>query len=160
MKNLSPLFWSVALAAGMAAGCGHLDLSPQDDADRVLKGTVAFNGGAVLPDEAVVDVRVVDAVPPPAPVVAPGDTTLKRPVPPPDSPPEVLGEKTIQHPGTPPIPFEVEYHAEVDQLQRGLNIEVRVSYDGRVRYYNRNGFTVGLNDYTLPHTVWVDAVSR
>jgi len=158
MKKISPLFWFVVLVAGSTAGCGHLDLAPQDDSNRVLNGTVAFNGPVALPDDAVVLVRVIDAVPPPAASQAPGDTTLKHPVPPPDMPPDVLGETTVRNPGTPPIPFQVEYHAEADQLRRGLNVEARVSYGGKVRYYNFNRYAVGSNDYTEPHTIWVDAV--
>jgi len=158
MKKLSPLFWFIALVAGSTAGCGHLDFTPQDDSNRVLNGTVAFNGPVTLPDDAVVLVRVIDAVPPPAVTQAPGDTTLKHPVPPPDMPPDVLGEKTIRNPGTPPIPFQVEYRAEADQLRHGLNIEARVSYGGKVRYYNFDHYSLGSNDYTESHTIWVDAV--
>jgi uncharacterized lipoprotein YbaY len=161
MKMIPPFFCSVALLAGLTAGCGHLDVTPQDDPNRVLNGTVVFgNDPMLLPDDAVVVVSVIDAVPPPPLPMTPDNQMLKRPVPPPDVPPEVLGEQTIRHPGDSPIPFRIEYRAESDQLRHGLNIEARVSYGGRVRYLNLDHCAIGLNDYADPQTIRVDAVAR
>ncbi len=162
MKGIPILPRSLALAACLAAGCSHLDLTPQDDPDRVLDGTVEFSTGAAdLPDDAVVQVRVVDAVAPSTrTLVTAADPTMKRPVPPPDMPAEVLGEQTIRHPSTYPIPFHVEYRAEADQLRHGLNVEARVSYGGRVRFVNLDHYAIGLNDYTEPKLIRVEPSGR
>jgi uncharacterized lipoprotein YbaY len=152
---------AVLLAGLLAAGCGHLDVTPHADPDRVLSGTVnLYNGPDTLPDDTVIIIRVVDAVPPKPAASTQADPTLRRPVPPPDMPPEVLGEKTIAHPGSAPVPFEVEYRAEAAQLEHGLNVEVRVSYGGRVRYLNQNRYSIGLNDADIPHAIWVGPVGR
>ncbi len=159
----TPLFsWPLALAAFLAAGCSHIDLTSHDDPDRVLDGTIELStGAAVLPDDAVVLVRVVDAVSPSArPLVAAADPTMKRPIPPADMPAEVLGEQTIRHPSAYPIPFHVEYQAEAEQLRHGLNIEARISYEGRVRYANLDHYAIGLNDYTQPKVIRLEPSER
>ena len=161
MKRTAPLFLWGALAALFAAGCGHLDFSSREDPHRVLTGTVDFSGTpVVLPDDALMVIRVVDAVPPSPVTPGPPDPLLRHPVPPTDMPPEVLGEKTIPRPGALPIPFEVEYRAEEQQLMHGLNVEVRISYGGRVRYANVNHTVIAANDYNQPHTIEVSEVTR
>jgi uncharacterized lipoprotein YbaY len=162
MKRIPALWGPAAFAICLAAGCSHLDLAPQSDPSRVLTGTVVIEGqDGPLPDDAVVLVRVVDTVPPA--MIAPQleqSQTLKRPTPPPDAPPAVLGEQTIHHPGTSPIPFQVEYQAAEDQLQHGVDVDVRVSFNGHVQYMNLDHYEVGLNDYTEPQTIRVDAATR
>ena len=152
------------LAAGAllaAAGCAHLDLTPQGDPERVLTGTINLDGGSrSLPDDAVVLVLVEDAVPPRVPAATQADPTLLRPQPPADMPPEVLGEQSITHPGSIPLSFSVEYQAEASRLEHGLNVEVRISYGGRVQYINKNRYAIRLNDATQPHSIWVSPVTR
>jgi uncharacterized lipoprotein YbaY len=154
---------AVALLAVLLAttGCIHLDLTPQGDSDRVLTGTINLEGGSrSLPDDAVVLVRVEDAVPPRVAAATQADPTLLRPPPPADMPPEVLGEQLIKHPGSIPLSFSVEYQAEASRLEHGLNVEVRISYGGRVQYINRNSYAIGLNDAAAPHSIWVSPVTR
>jgi uncharacterized lipoprotein YbaY len=162
MKGKPILPLSLALAACLAAGCSHLDLTPQDDPDRVLDGTIELSTGAAdLPEDAVVLVRVVDAVTPSTrPLVTAADPIMKRPVPPPDMPAEVLGEQTIRHPSAYPIPFHIQYRAAADQLRQGLNVEARISYGGRVRFVNLDHYAIGLNDYTLPKLIRVEPSGR
>jgi uncharacterized lipoprotein YbaY len=122
--------------AGLFQGCGHLNLVPVGEPDRVLVGSIHFSDDVALPADAVVVVRVLD-------------TTRV------DMPPQILGEQTIDNPGSPPIPFRVEYTAEDDLLRRGLSIEVRVSYGGRIEYSNANGSLVTFSDVDAPHEIWV-----
>jgi uncharacterized lipoprotein YbaY len=68
----------------------------------------------------------------------------------------VLGSQTVTNPGTAPVPFRVEYHAEDALLRLGLNIEVRVSYGGKVQYYNRNHYAVSLGSVSDTHRISVD----
>ena len=123
------------------SGCGHLDLSGEGNPLRVLTGQVEIGDAVPLPRDASVTVRVVD-------MTATG------------MPPEVLGSQSIANPGTAPVAFRVEYRAEDETLRRGLNIEARVSFVGKVQYYNLNRYAVTLSNATDPHRVYVTATSR
>ena len=118
----------LAAAAALAlSGCGQMDLTPVGDPARVLSGTVDIGEESALPADTTVTVRVVDAS-------AAG------------MPPVVLGSQTITNPGVAPVAFRVEYRAEDELLRQGLNVEVRVSYGGKIRYYNLNKFAVTLGN--------------
>jgi uncharacterized lipoprotein YbaY len=125
-----------AVAALALAGCGQLDLTPEGDPGRVLAGTVEIGEDIALPADAVVTVRVVDL----------SNAAL---------PPQVLGSQTITSPGVSPIPFHVGYRADDAALRRGLNIEARISFGGRVRYYNMNRYAVTLGNAAEDHRVTV-----
>jgi uncharacterized lipoprotein YbaY len=140
MKRLSPWAFLAVVAVGLTAGCGHLDLVPIGEPERVLTGTVRFPEGTDLPQGAVVQVRVLDETKP--------------------GPPMVLGDQTITDPQTDPVEFKVEFNAEDDLLRLGLNIEVRVSSNGRVKYENRAGNLVTSNDVDRPHEIRVSATSQ
>lgn len=129
-----------ALAALTFAGCGQLDLTPEGDPARVLAGRVELGDGAALPAGSEITVRVVD-----------GSIA--------GMPPQVLGSQTVHNPGGgAPIEFRVEYRAEDWLLRQGLNIEVRVSYGGKVRYYNRNRYAVTLGNAADIHRITVNPV--
>ena len=72
-------------------------------------------------------------------------------------PPSVLGAQTIASPGSLPVAFSVEYRAEDDLLRKGLDIEVRVSFGGKVRYFNRNKYVVTLGNVDDTHRINVDS---
>jgi uncharacterized lipoprotein YbaY len=128
----------VAVAAiGALAGCGSMDFTPEGNSARVLSGEVSIGDAVSLPADAVVTVRVVD-------------TNTQG------MPPSILGAQTINNPGASPIPFRVEYQAVDDLLRVGLNIEVRVSYGGKVQYYNRNHYAVTLGNASDSHRITVD----
>jgi uncharacterized lipoprotein YbaY len=61
-------------------------------------------------------------------------------------PPEVLGSQTISNPGVAPIGFRVEYRADDDLLRSGLNVEARISYGGKLRYFNLNRYALTLGN--------------
>jgi|GEM_PF-546860 uncharacterized lipoprotein YbaY len=161
MKKSLLLSGCAAVAAVLAAGCGHLSLSSAGDPDRVLTGMVQFGGAIPLPPDAEVLVRVVDRTPPPPPM---SDMTAAGTMPRLDQPtvpsaapgPEVLGEQTISNPGSTPVPYRVEYRADDDALRRGLAIEVRVSFGGTVRYINGTQYSVTLSDVSDPHDISVE----
>jgi uncharacterized lipoprotein YbaY len=125
-----------AAASLILVGCGQLDLTPEGDPLRVLTGEVEVGQAVPLPADTVVTVRIVD-------------TTATG------MPPQVLGSQTIRNPGVAPIPFRVEYRAEDDVLRRGLNIEARVSFGGKVQYFNRNNYAVTLGNAADTHRVSV-----
>jgi uncharacterized lipoprotein YbaY len=130
-----------ALAALALAGCGQLDMAPEGDPARVLTGKVDLGDAVALPADAVVTVRVVDA------------TGI-------GVPPRVLGSQTITSPGASPVDFRVEYQADDELLRHGLNVEARVSWGGRVRYYNVNSYAVTLGNASDPHRVTVNPAGK
>ena len=127
----------VAAAALAFSGCGQLDLTPEGDPSRVLTGRIDVGGPAALPADTVVTVRVVDA----------SVTGM---------PPEVVGSQTLRNPGAAPIAYRVEYRADDELLRRGLNIEVRISYGGKVRYFNVNKYVVTLGNAADAHRITVN----
>ena len=152
-----------SLLAVLLAGCGHLDLSAENDPNRVLNGTVVFNQPNPLPDDAEILIRVVDEHPEPLSMQADAanrppllnqPVTANAAVPPPG--PEVLAELTLRHPGASPVPFKIEYRAEDEELRHGLNIEVRVSFGGHMQMFNSNQYSLGLTDFKDPHVVEAD----
>jgi len=127
-----------ALSALALAGCGQIDLTPESNPSRALTGRIDLAGPAALPADALVTVRVVDASA--------------------GMPPQVLGSQTIRSPGAAPIAFRVEYSAEDDVLRRGLNVEARVSYGGKVRYFNVSKYVVTLSNAAEPLMITVNPV--
>ncbi len=137
---MKPPIAILAAAAALAfAGCGQLDLTPEGDSGRVLAGRIELSDGATLPADATITVRVVDA----------SNTGM---------PPQVLGAQTLRASGAGPVEFHVVYRAEDDLLRRGLNIEARVSFDGKVRYINVNQYAVTLGNAGDQHRISVNPI--
>jgi uncharacterized lipoprotein YbaY len=159
MKKRSPFAAVAAIALLCAGGCGHLDLTPEGDPNRVLTGSVDFDAATTLPDDSIVVVRVVDptGLTETAPAQVLGSPTAAESKA--ALPPKVLGEQVIHGPVQAPIPFRLEYKAGDEQLRRGLNIEVRISSGGRVRYFNVNSVAITLNNVNDPHAVVVNRVN-
>lgn len=136
--KIAPLVLAAVALVGLA-GCGQLDMTPEGDPSRVLAGEVSWGEAEPLPADATVTVRVVDA------------TKVGMP-------PDVLGSQTIHNPGAAPVAFHVEYRAEDDVLRHGLNVEVRVAWGGKVRYFNMNGHAVSLGNAGDTHRITVNPV--
>jgi len=155
MKKRSLIVAAAALALPFAGGCGHLDLTPEGNPSRVLTGAVEFDVATTLPADSVVVVRVVDptGLTETAPAQVLGTPATEQPT---TLPPKVLGEQVIRNPGQTPVPFRVEYEAGDEQLRRGLNIEARVSSGGKLRYFNRNSYSITLNSVNDAHTITVN----
>jgi uncharacterized lipoprotein YbaY len=126
----------LAAAALTFSGCGQMDLTPEGNPSRVLTGTVDIGQDTALPQDATVTVRVVDMT----------NAAL---------PPVVLGSQTITSPGVAPVSFRVEYRAEDEVLRQGLNVDARISFGGKVRYYNVNKYVVTLGNAADEHRVTV-----
>lgn len=135
MKSTCALL--AAAAALVLSGCGQMDLTPEGDPGRVLVGTVDVGEPTALPSDAVVTVRIV------------GESTAGMP-------PVVLGSQTIANPGVAPVSFRVEYRADDEALRQGLNVEARISYGGKVRYFNVNKYAVTLGNAADEHRISVE----
>ncbi len=120
-------------------GCGSLEMSTEGDPARVLTGQVDMGEAGDLPADTVVTVRILD------------NSVM---------PPLVLGSQTIKNPGAFPVDFRVEYVAQDEVLRHGLNIEARVSWGGKVRYYNLNSYAVTLGNASDPHRVSVNRADK
>jgi len=147
-----------ALFAG--AGCADIQVAPEGDPHRSLNGTVEFRADVTLPADAVVVVRVLDM----AGIeqqrldatrdLPLGDRAKPEPV------PQVLAEQTINAPKGASIPFHVEFIADDSLLRHGLNVEARISYDGKVRFRTAVAHVVTLGNVEYPHEVWVEPAMR
>lgn len=143
-----------------AAGCGHLDLAPETNSNRVLNGTVSFQGG--LPAGSEITVRIVDT--PSAEIMRPVANSdlpvVDRPKPLPVE--LVLGEQTqtLGSPTAEPVPFRIEYQASDDVMRHGVNVDARVSYGGKVRFRTVQAHLMTLASSPFPHEVAVEPVAR
>jgi uncharacterized lipoprotein YbaY len=167
MKNSHLLASGAAFAAFLLAGCGHLDLAAPGDPNRVAVGTVTFSNPGVLPADAQIVVRIMN----PHPQAPGGTNSLNQPGQMPllnqpvtataavaaSTEPEEVGEQTIKAGGlASPVPYKIEYQADDEVLRRGLGIEVRISYGGRVQLFNSNQYSITLPDVKDPHEVEAD----
>ena len=141
------------------AACGSLDLAPGGNPDRVLTGVV--NAGTGLPQGAEIVVRVIatqlapDSLRPAnsdAPVMSHPRTQTTE---------QVLGEQSqkLAAGTSDPVPFRIEYVAEDDLLRKGLTVDVRVSYGGKLRYRTINAHVVTLASAPYRQEVVVQPVS-
>lgn len=129
MKNLVLRIFSLAVLCGVA-GCAHLDVTAQGNPDRVLRGTVT--APSALPAGAEIVVRLIDVSPAGIPR---GDLPIAdRPTP--VAMERVLAEhrQTLATMKAEPVPFEVTFRADDTALRHGLNVDVRISYGGRLRF--------------------------
>ena len=156
---MTKTIWTVTfltLAALLVGGCGSIDLTPAGNPDRVLNGAVNFNG--VLPPNAEVLVRVIQTGRN-EPAGARNDLPVTAATPT-ERGERVLGEtKLVTTAITPaPLPFAVEYMAEDAVLRRGLTVDVRISYGGKVRMRTINAHLVTLASSPFRQDVWVQTV--
>jgi uncharacterized lipoprotein YbaY len=146
--------WLLLIALAWA-GCAQIDTTPAGNPDRVLNGTVNFN--ATLPAGAEVTVRLIE----PAAEIArlaggelaiPNRSAVRNEL--------VLGEarQVVEAATQQPVPFQVAYHAEDGVLRRGVNLDVRVSVGGKVRWRTINAHVVTLASSPFRQEVWVQPV--
>ena len=160
MKLYSMRHYVLMLGAGCMAlawaGCAQLDTTPPGRPDRVLAGTVNFN--RVLPAGAEVFIRVVDPAATDAVRAPGGDLVIPGASVPRGE--RVLGEfRRVTESATPsPVPFQVEYSADDSALRRGLNVDVRIAFSGKVRLRTLSAHVVTLAASPFPQEVWVQPV--
>ena len=144
MKKFLSRF-AAAAALMFAAGCAHLDTTPDAPVDRVLTGTVVIEparpDGTPLPPDTVVIVRIVD--------VASDRTALAN----------VLGEQEIKNPGAQPLDFRIEYRVEDAVLRRQVNLEARISIGGKLVYYSHLAHPILPTNAGSPHRIAVELAS-
>ena len=98
----------------------HRPSRPRSDAP----GTVAASPEPV-PAGAILSIRIVDNANP-------------------TSGPVLLGQQRVQISGEPPFEFRAEYRADDALLRRGVNVEVKILVNGKLRYANLTSYMVTL----------------
>lgn len=160
MKNswISLSFTLALLLVG--AGCGSLDLAADGKIERVIRGSVRTD--TALPEGTEILVRLLGtpmadgtlrtmSTGMPGGARAPareGEIVLGQHL-------QVLARGTLE-----PVPFEIQFSAEDAVVRRGLNVEVRISYGGRLRYRTVNAHVVTLASSAYPQTITVQSVER
>jgi uncharacterized lipoprotein YbaY len=157
MKNPVLLLFTLGLSL-LLSSCGHLDLTPATNPNRVLLGTVT--AGTTLPAGAEISVRLIaqpSAMEPAAGAKA-DLPVMARPSAPATE--HVLGEfvQTLAAAASEPVPFKIDYFADEMQLRRGLNLEARVSVGGRLKFRTINAYAVTFGSASYPQNVVVQAV--
>ena len=142
------------------AGCANIDVTPAGNPDRVLTGTVL--AGASLPAGAEVVVRLIATTGLPAtkptgdlPITTPGSTNnqvVER----------VLGthSQILANGTSEPVPFQIEYYADDAMLRRGVTLDARISYEGKLRYRSINSHLVTMSASAFRQEIAVQPVAR
>jgi uncharacterized lipoprotein YbaY len=155
----TPAFLLAALALGFAAGgCQQLDLTPEGDPQRVVTGHVTLGAETLFPPGTEVVVRVVDTMLNERPNGAAGIDIPVVDRAKPIKSERVLGDDVILSPGVAPVPFRIEFEADDAMLRRGLTIDVRISFDGRVQYRTLTAHMLTLSGVRYPQEVAVQPV--
>ncbi len=157
--RLAPFAVSAVVLIG--AGCGSIDVAPAGNPDRVLTGTV--NAGVPLPVGTEVVVRVLASATNQEmarPATAADMPVVTRPMP--QNVERVLGEQTqiLSASTSDPVPFRLQYFAEDAMLRRGLALEARISFGGRLRFRTINGQVITLGSAPYPQEITVQPVDR
>ncbi|PAW61464.1 MAG: hypothetical protein B9S34_16255 [Opitutia bacterium Tous-C1TDCM] len=152
---LLPALWAVLLLA--VSGCANLDTTPAGNPDRSLNGAVVFEG--TLPAGTEILVRLLEPSANEKGRSAGADFPVAAPSAGP-RPDRLLGETrlTLAAAAMQPVPFKLDYFAEDALLRRGLNLDVRVSFGGKVRLRTVNAHVVTLAGSPFRQDVNVQAV--
>ena len=69
----------------------------------------------------------------------------------------VLGEfrQTLNAMRSEPLPFEIAYRADDSELRRGLNVDVRITFGGRMRFRTINAHVLTLASSPFPQEIAV-----
>ncbi len=156
MKSPLLKFFAAFGALCFAAGCGHVDLTPEASRSRVLRGSVLV--GQALPAGTEILVRIVA----PAGAAPAAATDLAVPRPQVAGGERILGEfvQTLAAPAAEAVPFQIEFEADDALLRRGVNLEGRVFFNGRVRFRTVNAHAVTANSVHFPQGLVLQAVDR
>ncbi len=129
---------ALALLGIVCTACSHLDLSTAPLGDQVVRGTVDFHPVAPYGKVSVL-VRMVD--------VTHSDSV-------------VIGEQTIDTTEKPPVAFKITYTADQIEPPKRVQLDVRVSVDGKLRYYNINSYAVTPMNADREIHIWVEPIGR
>lgn len=160
MKTSPLSFLAGCVALFAAAGCSHIEITQAGDPHRTVHGTVEFRSEMTLPPDAVVVVRVIDmagteqmrtAATKDLPL---GDRAKIEPL------PQELGKQTITGVKGSSIPFSIDFYADDSLLRHGVNIDARISVDGKVKFRTAVAHVLTLGNIESPHAVWLEMASR
>jgi uncharacterized lipoprotein YbaY len=140
MRKYSSLLLLIVASLFISA-CGHLDIQPQPQGDRVLTGTVNFRADAPLPDNAVAVVRLLDITQA-------------------DQPPQVIAVQTIQRATSSPLAFSLECKVEDLLPPKHVRIEARISVGGKLRYASINAVPITASRVDHPFEIWIESVNH
>lgn len=157
MKHLPCLLAALGFVFA-SLGCGHVDLTPEGNPDRVVTGTVNVTMNLLPPPDASVVVRVIEPADVTNVTTAPANDLVIGERGPQVRPENVLGEQQIHAPAAVPVPFRLEFKASDAELRRGLNIEARISWGGKVRFRTVESQVITLATIAQPQVVWVQPV--
>jgi uncharacterized lipoprotein YbaY len=155
MKRI-PLLFALVLLSLLPVACSHVDLTPEGDPSRVLTGTINTRVNLLPPPDTEIVVRIIDTA----------DVALGRPKTNLDVPAadhgrierteRVVAEQVIHAPASLPAPFRVAYQASDAELRSGLNVDVRISWGGHLRFRTVEAHAVTLSNATSEHAIWVE----
>jgi uncharacterized lipoprotein YbaY len=154
MKTFTFLFLALGL---VAAGCQQISVSPVGSAQRTVSGVVNLKPDILFPVDTEVLVRVIDTT-----ALERAGTTAANDLPTMDrgrtpKTDRVLGEHAIKAPPGKPAPFRIEFEADDALMQRGLILDVRISYYNRVQFRTISAHMITLSSLRQPQEVWVEA---
>ena len=158
MKRVLLLLSFVSALLLGTAGCGHVDVAPEGNPNRVVTGTVNVRMDLLPPPDSQVVVRIVRPADTTAAPVSPARDLVIGERGTHERPEQVLAEQVIRAPAAMPVPFRIEFKAGDDELRHGLNIEARISWGGRLRFRNMEAQAISLDTISQPQTVWVEPV--
>jgi uncharacterized lipoprotein YbaY len=149
----SRIFILAASAAVFLAGCASLDLDREVEVSRVITGTV--NIGQALPAGAEVLVRALE-MPGRAERAAMSAPSERVPA---VATERILGEFTVtlSAPAPDGLPFRITLGADDAKLQRGILLEGRVVYGGRLRFRTVNAHAVTAQSVAYPQRVFLQS---
>lgn len=158
MKPSSARLCLLVIAAALLGACGHLEITSSDP-NRTVKGTVATN--ATLPAGSEILVRVLATGAPAAIRHGMPDTAgPARALPAAEPAERMLGEfrQVLAAAAPRPVPFQIEFQADDALMRRGVNLDVRVSVAGKLRYRTISAHAVTLSSVAFPQVVSVQPV--
>ena len=138
MKSLLCLL-AATLGVGIA-GCAQIEVEEVGGPFRTVTGTVEMDSSAMLPAGSVMLVQVID----------PSDAVMG---------PTVIGQSREEIQGVSPFAFSVELRVSNEAvLRRGVQLEVQIQVDGRLRYRNVTDTVISSQNVERPATIRVQAV--
>jgi uncharacterized lipoprotein YbaY len=132
----APCFALLAALCAVVSGCGsQMTDGGYTNNSRTVTGTVNFSEPQLLPVDSVVTIQVVDL----------SNASL----------PKIYGEEQIKNPGPSPVPFHIEFQADDQAMINGLNLQARISYDGKLQLLNKTQYDVKLSTLGEAHQIYV-----
>ena len=156
MKRSLLLF--VAAGLLVLAGCGHLDLTPEGNPNRVVTGTVNVRMNLLPPPDSEIVVRLLRPADLTAAPTGVGQDLVIGQRGTRVQPAQVVAEQVIHAPARMPVSFRIAYRASDERLRHGLNIEARMSWGGRVRLRTVDAQAITLENADVAQALWLQPV--